>query len=179
MSIEVRIPKEITEYKEKIMFGMSGRQLICFVAAIVLGIGSYVLCTSVLGLTMDTAGYVIILLSLPLLAVGFIKKNGFTFEKYAYMIVRHTIGQQIRPYKTELLIDKISTTEEAPKRKGNYAWIFERQSYKNTGGGELRNGASEISTCNKKGRKAKRKATLRTIKAARQEHRAVKQGAYK
>lgn len=60
MAISVPIPKEITEYEEKIMFGLSLRKLVCFSSAVVLGVGTYFLCTKVLGLTMDTASYIII-----------------------------------------------------------------------------------------------------------------------
>ena len=33
ISIEVRVPKEINEYKEKILFGLSIRQLFSFIIA--------------------------------------------------------------------------------------------------------------------------------------------------
>ena len=78
MAISVPIPKEITEYEEKIMFGLSLRKLVCFSSAVVLGVGTYFLCTKVLGLTMDTASYIIIAEALPLMALGFIKKDGMT-----------------------------------------------------------------------------------------------------
>lgn len=52
MAISVPIPKEITEYEEKIMFGLSLRKLVCFSSAVVLGVGTYFLCTKVLGLTI-------------------------------------------------------------------------------------------------------------------------------
>ena len=42
MSVEVRIPKEITEYQEKIMFGLSVRQLVCSLIAIVISVPSYI-----------------------------------------------------------------------------------------------------------------------------------------
>lgn len=38
MAISVPIPKEITEYEEKIMFGLSLRKLVCFSSAVVLGV---------------------------------------------------------------------------------------------------------------------------------------------
>ena len=39
MAIEVRIPKEIKEYKEKIIFGLSLRQLICvFIGGVIFGL---------------------------------------------------------------------------------------------------------------------------------------------
>lgn len=175
MSVEVRIPKEITEYKEKVLFGLSIRQLVCFGAAIAISIGSYLLLTKVLGISMDVASYVIIIEALPLMAIGFIRKNGLTFEKYAALFFRHRFGQQTRPYKTELLIDqlKIDAAEGGEERKGKKnAWIFETGKSERIS--ERTIGESERSfsfTTTKEQREKKRQATLRKIKAAQQEYR--------
>lgn len=176
--IEVRIPKEITEYKEKVIFGLSIRQLIFFTLTIILSIGSYFIMTKKLGLTMDSASYVIIFQSLPLLAVGFIRINGFPFEKYALLVIRHKLGIQKRPYKTSLLVDKVELKEEKEIQKGGkgkYAWIFEKgeKADKRTRSKNIREANLFIVT--KKDRKRKRKATLQQIKTARKEYRKAKQ----
>jgi len=191
MSIEVRIPKEITAYKEKVLFGMSIRQLACFSAAIVLSVGTYLLLTKVLWLTMDTASYIIIIESVPLMAVGFITKNGFTFEKYAALFVRHQLGQQVRPYKTELdrlLTEKETLADENPEKggknvKSKYAWIFEKEGKGNGKSTltkqerkeEARLRECEIFEVTKKERKRKRKEALRKIKTIRKECGTAKQ----
>lgn len=118
MSIEVRIPKEITEYKEKILFGLSIRQLICFSSAILLCVGTYILLVNFLGLSKDIVSYIVIIEAMPLLAAGFIKKNGLTFEKYAKLFLKHKFGTKKRTYKTELLIDD--------KEDGN-VWFTEKK----------------------------------------------------
>ena len=187
MAIEVRIPKEIKEYKEKVIFGMSIRQLVCFSSAVVLSIGAYLLCTKVFNLTMDEASYAIILISIPIMALGFIKINGFTFEKFAALYIRHITGQQIRKYQTELLTDQIITADGMEKKGGNYAWIFDKEK---TGKGKsiidrktkiedrtLRE--YEVSKSTKESRKRKRKTALRKIKAARKEYRSLKRRAQK
>lgn len=183
MAIEVRIPKEITEYKEKILFGLSIRQLICFSAAIVLSIGSYMLLTKVFYLSMDAASYVIIIESIPLMAIGFVKKNGFPFEKYFALFLRHRIGRNKLLYRTELLIDKITDPNKESERKSKYAWIFEKeegavsgQSKPNRREQKLNKTIREceIFTVTKAGRKAKSKAAIRKIKKARQDYRAAK-----
>lgn len=105
MSIEVRVPKEITEYKEKILFGLSIRQLICFGSAITLGIGSYYFISKYIN--QNLASYIVILETIPLFALGFFKKDGFTFEKYVMLIFKHKTKISKRTYKSELNIDKI------------------------------------------------------------------------
>lgn len=115
MAIQVRIPKEITEYKEKIIFGLSIRQLICFTLALIIGGGVFALFTIVFGMSVNIAGYFVMLFAAPVLAVGFIRKNGYPFEKYAVLMLRHFIGVRKRPYKTELdieLLDAVLAEEE-------------------------------------------------------------------
>lgn len=108
--LEVRIPKEITEYTEKIIFGLSGRQLLCLTLALVIGISSYALFTNLFNKEM--ASYLVIIEALPLFALGFIKKDGFTFEKYLSFAIKHKFSPPRRTYQTELLVDKPMPAEE-------------------------------------------------------------------
>jgi hypothetical protein len=189
MAISVPIPKEITEYEEKIMFGLSLRKLVCFSSAVVLGVGTYFLCTKVLGLTMDTASYIIIAEAMPLMAFGFIKKDGMTFEKYAALLIRHKIGMNKLSYENELVIDALpDLADETAERKSKYAWIFEKETGSAGTGKQLtrkeRKEAWQIREAvvfavTEKGRKRKRKEALREIKAARQEYRTIKRRAEK
>ena len=187
MAVSVSIPKEITEYEEKIMFGLSLRKLVCFTSAVVLGIGSYFLCTKVLGLTMDTASYIIIAEAMPLMAFGFIKKDGMPFEKYFALILRHKIGQNKLSYGSELVIDYFPDPVNT-ERKSKYAWIFEKNS--GTAGTEdnrtrkqrkadLKEREAVIFEVTKESRKRKRKEALAEIKGAKQEYRAAKRRAKK
>jgi len=186
MAIEVRIPKEITEYKEKVLFGLSVRQLICLSLAVVVGVGSYLLLTKVLGISMDIASYVIILEAIPLMAIGFIKKNGLTFEKYFVLFLRHKTGQQIRKYQTELLTEKIETTDK-DKKGGKYAWIFEKDQTgkekpiidKKTQTADRKLGEYDLFKSAEESSKRKRKTTLRKIKTARKEFRSLERRAKK
>lgn len=172
--ISVPIPKEITEYEEKIMFGMSLRKLICFSTAIIISIGTYFLCTKVLGLSMDTASYIIIIEVMPLLASGFIKKDGITFEKYFILFLRHKLGQNKLSYETEILINKIPDSNDK-ERKSKYDWIFrENNAFKWSTRKEQKAARyrreAEIYTITKKGSKRKRKEACKKIAAAKQEY---------
>lgn len=110
MSVEVRIPKDIMEYQEKIIFGLSLRQLICSTVAIALGILSYIMLIRTM--PRQVVSYIVILIAMPAFATGFVRKDGFTFEKYAAMILRHKLGIKKRTYQTELLVDKPLPEEE-------------------------------------------------------------------
>ena len=105
MPLEVKIHKEITEYKEKIIFGLSIRQLICVIIAVLLCTATFFVVRPFIG--KDLAGYLVLLEAAPVMGVGFLRINGFTFEQYVAIVLRHTFGHQIRIYKTELSVDYI------------------------------------------------------------------------
>lgn len=54
--ISVSVPKEISDYKEKVIFGLSLRQLVCGVIAVGLAVATGLLLVQVLGLSIDIAG---------------------------------------------------------------------------------------------------------------------------
>jgi len=185
MAIEVSIPKEITEYKEKIIFGLSIRQLVCFIIAILTSIGTYFLCTLVFNMTLDATSYVIIFEAMPLMAIGFIKKDGMDFEKYIALLIRHKTGINKLKYQTESIIDDIPETGEngeIKERKSKYAWIFEKDETgaaagsrsKKQGKQESAIRECQVFTTTKKGKQIKSKAARRSIKAARQEYKRAK-----
>lgn len=183
MAIEVDIPVEIDDYKEKLIFNMSLRQLGCFSTAVVLGVGSYFLCTKTLGLSMDTTSYVIIAEALPFMALGFIQKDGQPFEKFFALMLRHKLGIHKLTLEAETDIEKELKAPE--ERKSSYAWIFEKES---TGNGKpiltkterrenRRIREAVVFQTDKTAAKRKSKATRQKIKAAQKEYRAAKRKA--
>ena len=109
ISIEVRVPKEINEYKEKILFGLSIRQLFSFAIALVLGFTSYYIVSKIFG--KEAASYAVILITMPIFAFGFFKKDGFSFEKYIVIIIKQKLGTSKRVYKTNLSINSLERKE--------------------------------------------------------------------
>jgi hypothetical protein len=110
MQLEVKIPKEINEYQEKIIFGMSIRQLICVSIAIVLCTATYFLAEPFIG--GDLAGYLVLAESMPIMGVGFVNVNGFSFEKYVMIVIRYYSSNRIRRYKTELLTNVVDDYDD-------------------------------------------------------------------
>ena len=103
MPLEVKIPKEITEYREKLIFGLSIRQLFCVAIATILCTITYFVVRPFIG--SDLAGYLVLLEAMPIMGIGFLRINGFTFEKYVMLILKHMLGKQIRVYTTRLSVD--------------------------------------------------------------------------
>ncbi len=100
MSIEVRIPKEIKEYKEKIIFGLSLRQLISVFIGGIVCLGTYFSISPIVG--ADVASDIIIFEAIPIFAVGFIKVRSFNFETYAKIFIKHKLGNNKRTYENKL-----------------------------------------------------------------------------
>lgn len=102
----VRIPNEIRAYKEKIALGLTLRQLISSVLAIGICVPLYIKGRSVIA--DDVLSWLIILIAIPLVGIGFVKINGMPFEKYVVSIIKVVILlPQKRKYRTENFFKEI------------------------------------------------------------------------
>lgn len=164
ISIEVRVPKEINEYKEKILFGLSIRQLFSFVIALILGFASYYVVSKLFN--KEVASYVVILITMPIFAFGFFKKDGFPFEKYIVIIIKQKLGTSKRVYKTNLSINDLER-EEGGK-------VGDKKTYRKKKRKDKQR-EYEIFEISKKGTKRKSKEINRKIKEARKQYKIAKQ----
>lgn len=117
MSIEVRIPKEIKEYKEKIIFGLNLRQLISVLVGGIICLSTFFLIKPIVG--VDLASDIIAIEAIPIFAFGFIKVRSFNFETYAKIFLKHKLGKNKRTYENKLyminLKDEINYKDYAKK----------------------------------------------------------------
>lgn len=96
--IEIKIPKEITEYKEKFLFGLTVRQCVSIAAALAVAIPLYIFGKDILG--ADIAGWLVLLVIVPVFGFGFLKYNGMTFERLLAVIYRQKFAEpQKRKYE--------------------------------------------------------------------------------
>ena len=86
--MEVKINREIRDYQESVFFGLSMRQLIFSVLAIGVAVGIYFGLRNVLG--TETVSWLCILGAAPFAALGFIKYNGMTAEKFIAAWIKST-----------------------------------------------------------------------------------------
>lgn len=80
-NISIRIPDEVRTYKETIMFGLTARQLICTALTLVICVPLFYFGNG--HIDSDLLSWMIILVALPLLSVGFIKFHGLPMERFA------------------------------------------------------------------------------------------------
>lgn len=83
---EVKIPKEIRQYKESIFFGLSARQFFCAIFAVGIAAGAYLLLGDVIG--KETASWLCIVLAAPAAMAGFFNYNGMTFEQFLWAVIK-------------------------------------------------------------------------------------------
>lgn len=84
--MEVKINKEIRDYTESMFFGLSLRQFIFSLLAVVVAIGIYFGFQKALGL--ETVSWMCIVGAAPFAAIGFIKYHGMTAEQFAWAWIK-------------------------------------------------------------------------------------------
>jgi len=84
--IEVRINKEVRDYQESIFFGLSLRQLIFALLAVLVAVGVYFGLRNVVG--TSEIGWMCVLAAFPFALGGFFTYNGMTFEKFLLALIR-------------------------------------------------------------------------------------------
>ena len=87
--MEVKINREIREYTESILFGLSLRQFIFSICACVVAVILYFILKPYCGI--ETLSWVCILGAAPFAALGFIKYNGMTAEKFVAAWIKSII----------------------------------------------------------------------------------------
>ena len=84
--IEVRINKEVRDYQESIFFGLSLRQLVFALLAVLVAVGVYFGLRGIVG--TGEIGWICVLAAFPFALGGFFTYNGMTFEKFLLAFIR-------------------------------------------------------------------------------------------
>jgi hypothetical protein len=123
----VNVPKDLNAVRVKVAFGLTKRQLVCFGAAAVIGIPTYIFTRGAIG--NSAAALLMIGVMLPLFFIAMYEKDGQPAEKILRNYIRckyYRPGK--RPYRTENLYeimmkeartigDQTETAAETPVRK--------------------------------------------------------------
>lgn len=97
--IEIKIPKEIKDYKSKLFFNLSVRQFICTAAALAICVPIYFFGKKYMD--EDLISWVVILIGAPLLFTGFFSYNEMNFEQLAREWFAFNFNNQKRKYEYE------------------------------------------------------------------------------
>ena len=84
--MEVKINREIRNYTESMFFGLSMRQFVFSLLAMIVAVGLYFLLKPIIGL--ETTSWVCILGAAPFAVMGFVTYHGLTAEKFLIVWLR-------------------------------------------------------------------------------------------
>ncbi len=114
--MEVKINKDISEYTESIYFGLSMRQCVSSVLAILVAVGLYFLLRQRVGI--ETLSWLCILGAAPFAAFGFVKYHGMTAEQFLVTWFRTVILEpkvltfQAKNYYYDAAVSEIEKLEK-------------------------------------------------------------------
>lgn len=97
--IEIRIPKEIKNYREKLFFGLTLRQSICAGVALLICVPLYIFGNKFI--PQEALSWLVILIAASLMLAVFFRYNDMTFEQFAVEFIYHNFTPQKRVYSYE------------------------------------------------------------------------------
>lgn len=97
--IEIKIPREIKNYKSKFFFNLTFRQMLCSGLAIGICVPLYVFGKKYID--EDILSWAVILIGVPLFLMGFFQLNDMTFEVFAKEWLNFNLNNQRRKYEYE------------------------------------------------------------------------------
>ena len=86
MQIEVKMNKEIMEYREAMFFGLDFRQMACSLLAVLAAVGIYFSLRDVTG--EEVTGWLCMLGAAPFAFCGFFLYHGMTAEQFAWAFIK-------------------------------------------------------------------------------------------
>lgn len=95
-TIEIKIPKEIKDYKEKFLFGLTVKQFICLALALLICVPLYIFGKEFM--PEELVSWAVIIVAAPILGIGFIKYHNMTFIQLMKKLFYSYFHPQRRKY---------------------------------------------------------------------------------
>ena len=113
--MEVKINREIRNYTESMFFGLSMRQFVFSILAILVAVGLYFLLKPHFG--TETVSWMCILGAAPFAALGFITYHGMTAEQFLWAWLRSELleSKELRFEPSNLYYEALKDTLEGGK----------------------------------------------------------------
>lgn len=116
--MEVKINKEISNYQESIFFGLSMRQFVFSVLAVIVAVVLYFTLNPYLG--TETVSWVCVLGAAPFATMGFFKYHGMTAEQFVINWIRTELIEPKRfKFQSKSVYYQLMETSVKSKRKEN------------------------------------------------------------
>ena len=112
------INTDFAAYQTKVAFGLTKRQIICFLTAAVIGLPAYYFTKDHIG--TDMAGILMILIMAPLFVIAMYKKNGQNPETVLKNYIKEQFfSKKVRMVRTTPLLAQVSQTADYASDKKN------------------------------------------------------------
>ena len=115
MARYIQIPKDLNEIKEKFMFGLTKRQVVCFAIGFAIGLPVFFMTKAILGLS--GAIFAMGVCAAPAIICGIYKKNGVYFEQQLKSMIPYFKKPRKRIYRTTNVYESIERQIEYDKLK--------------------------------------------------------------
>ena len=110
----VSVPKDLTKIKSKVMFNLTKRQIVCFGAAVLIGLPIFFLLKDTAGTT--AAALCMVLVMLPLFLFAMYEKHGQPLEVILRQFIEvKFIRPKERPYQTNNFYDVVTRQRKLEK----------------------------------------------------------------
>ena len=110
----VPVPKDLTKVKTKVALNLTKRQLVCFGAALIIGLPIFFLLKDTAG--TSGAAFAMVVIMLPCFLLAMYEKHGQPLEKIVKnIILTQFIRQKQRPYKTNNFYTAVMRQNELDK----------------------------------------------------------------
>ena len=115
--MEVKINREIRSYTESMFFGLTMRQFVFSLLAVVVAVGLYFLLRPYVG--TETVSWMCILGAAPFAAMGFISYNGMTAEQFVWAWLRSEMiePKQIKFEPVNIYYEALKDTIDAKDKE--------------------------------------------------------------
>ena len=130
--MQIEINKEVSDYKETVFFGLTLRQSVCSVLAIIIAVVLYFVLKPYLG--SELLSWVCMLGAAPFAAMGFFHYHGMTAEQFALNFIRTVL---IEPQCFPFYTDCTYKTVKPKKKRKEKAHVQDTQPIQETAEAEI------------------------------------------
>ena len=119
----VPVPKDLTKVKNKVMFNLTKRQLICFGGGALIGVPLFFLLKNPVG--TSAASMCMVVVMLPFFLLAMYEKNGQPLEKIIGNIIQVAfVKAKNRPYRTNNFYAVLERQDQLDKEV--YSIVYEK-----------------------------------------------------
>jgi hypothetical protein len=125
----ISVPRDLTKVKNKVMFNLTKRQLICFSLAALVGVPSFFLLKLIGSTSMAAMGMMVLMM--PFFFLAMYEKHGQPLEVFMGHFIRaNFIRPKVRPYKTDNYYSALIRQAQAEKEVDRIVKISEEREKK-------------------------------------------------